>query len=53
METRLNIVLLNGANYAIWKIQCKIALTKDGLWTIMNETDSVPIEANAKGKYLS
>ena len=47
METRLNSVPLNGENYVTWKIQCKMALIKDGLWSILNETESFPTEANA------
>ena len=31
METKFNIVLLNGANYATWKIQGKRVFMKDGL----------------------
>ena len=29
------IVPLNGTNYPTWKIQCKMALMKEGLWKIM------------------
>ena len=53
METVLNIVPLDGANCAIWKIQCKMVLINNGLWNIVNETESVPTEANVYGKYLS
>ena len=53
METKLNIVPLNGANYATWKTQCEMALIKDSLWGIVNKTETVPTEANAYGKYLS
>lgn len=47
METKLNIVPLKGANYATWKIQCKMALIKDNLWNIVNESETVPPDANA------
>ena len=47
METKLNTVPLNRVNYTAWKIQCKMALIKDGRWSIVNETESVPTEANA------
>ena len=30
------LVPLNAKNYATWKIQCKMALIKDGLWGITN-----------------
>ena len=29
------VVLLNGLNYPTWKIQCKMALMKEGLWKIV------------------
>ena len=33
METKLvNLVPLNGTNYATWKVQCTMALIRDGLW---------------------
>ena len=42
METKLvHLVPLNGTNYATWKIQCKMALIRDGLWNIVNETEIV------------
>ncbi len=32
METKLvNLVPLNGTNYATWKVQCKMALIRDGV----------------------
>ena len=43
METKLvNLVPLNGTNYATWKLQYKIALIRDGLWNIVNETEIIP-----------
>ena len=33
---------VNGTNYATWKIQCKMALIRYGLWDIVNMTESVP-----------
>ena len=42
METKLvNFVLLNGTNYATWKVQCKMALIRDGVWNIFNGTEIV------------
>ena len=29
------VVPLNGSNYPTWKIQCKMALMKQGLWKIV------------------
>ena len=57
MEIKLiNFVLLNRTNYAIWKIQCKMTLIKDGLWNIANEIDIIPdprAEMTLHMKYLS
>ena len=33
---------LNGSNYPTWKIQCRMALMKDGLWSIVNGSDRPP-----------
>ena len=43
METKhVNLVLLNGTNYATWKVQCKMALIRVGVWSIVNGTEIVP-----------
>ena len=36
------VVSLNGLNYATWKVQCQMALIRDGLWGIVNETEQAP-----------
>ena len=46
------VVPLNSSNYSTWKIQCKIALIKDGLWGTVNGTDMAPTEG-ATGKVCS
>ena len=33
---------LNGSNYPTWKIQCQMALMKDGLWNVVNGTETAP-----------
>ena len=38
----VSFVPLNGRNYPTWKVQCRMALTKDGLWGIVNETEADP-----------
>ena len=43
-ETRSAIVPLTGANYPTWKIQCKMALMKEGLWGIVSGTETAPAE---------
>ena len=30
-----SIVAVNGANYSTWKIQCRMALIRDGLWDLL------------------
>ena len=57
METKLvNLVPLNGTNYATWKVQCKMALIRDCVWNIVNGTEIIPdsrIEMGLYAKYLS
>ena len=57
METKLvNLVPLNGTNYAAWKVQCKMALIRDGVWNIVNGTEIVTdsrTEMGLHAKYLS
>ena len=36
------VVPLNGNNYPTWKIQCKMALMKDGLWGITTGSETAP-----------
>ena len=40
--TRVLIKPLNGANYATWKVQCRMALIREGLWSIVDESEGVP-----------
>ena len=57
MEIKLvNLVPLNGTNYATWKVQCKMALIRDDVWNIVNGTEIVPdsrTEMGLHAKYLS
>ena len=57
METKLiNLEPLNGINYATWKVQCKMALIREGVWNIVNGTEIVPdsrTEMGLHAKYLS
>ena len=43
-ETKIAIVPLTGANYPTWKVQCKMSLMKDGLWGIVNKSETAPAE---------
>ena len=43
---------LTGANYATWKVQCRMALMKEGLWGIVSGNETAPpaeeVERHAK-----
>ena len=43
------VVPLSSTNYSMWKIQCKMALIKEGVWSIVNGTETEP-EGNAERK---
>ena len=49
-ELKTAIVLLNGKNYPTWKIQCRMALMKDGLWGIANGTETLGEDASADAR---
>ena len=43
MENKgISIIQLNGSNYATWKIQCRMVLIRDGLWSLVNGTETKP-----------
>ena len=50
--TKVLIKPLNGNNYATWKVQCKMALIKDGLWNIVTGAEGEPDAENGRAKYL-
>ena len=49
------IIPLKGSNYPTWKVQCRMALMKDGLWNIVNGTETIPSEreADKRAKFLA
>ena len=47
----VTIVPLIGSNYPTWKVQCRMALMKDGLWGIVNESERPPDETTQADKY--
>ena len=49
------VVPLNGSNYGTWKVQCCMALVKDGLWSIVCETETSPADTEAEkfAKFVS
>ena len=47
------IVPLKGpSNYATWRVQCKMALTKEGLWGIVSGTEIAPDGSDARALEL-
>ena len=51
----VTVVSLNGSNYPTWKVQCRMALMKDGLWGIVNETETAPSQTHGEkyAKFMS
>ena len=52
----VTIVPLKGSNYPTWKIQCRMALMKEGLWGIVNETEEAPnaeTQADQYAKFIA
>ena len=48
------IVPLSGANYPTWKVQCRMALVRDGLWGIVSGTETAPTEGgDRRSKFLA
>ena len=43
----VTVVPLNSSNYPTWKVQCRMALMKDGLWGIVNGTETPPDASQA------
>ena len=44
----VSIVALNGANYSTWKVQCRMALIREGLWGIIAGAEACHDEAEAE-----
>ena len=43
----VSIIPLNGTNYPIWKVQCRMALIREGLWGIVAGTKKAPDASDA------
>ena len=41
---------MNGQNYETWKVQAKLTLLKEGLWGIVQGTETAPAEENADAR---
>ena len=42
------VVPLNGTNYPTWKIQCRMAFMKEGLWRIVTGQETAPTGSEAE-----
>ena len=51
----VTVIPLNGSNYPTWKVQCRMALMKDGLWSIVSgfERPPNPAEADKYAKFVA
>ncbi len=53
MAKRVAIVPFSGKNYATWKVQCKMALVKEGLWKFVDGTQpAVREDEDGYAKYV-
>lgn len=53
MASNKGVVLLDGSNFGTWKIQMKMLLIKEGNWSIVNESEDVPMEPTEYRKYMA
>ena len=44
----VTVVPLKGTNYPTWKIQCRMALMKEGLWRIVSSDEVAPTGSEAE-----
>lgn len=51
----VSVIPLNGVNYPTWKVQCRMALMKDGLWNIVDGTEVAPAatDTNSYNKFMA
>ena len=52
-EVRSAVVPLKGDNYATWKVQCRMALIKEGYWSIVSKTETAPTNGEARQKFMT
>ena len=50
-EKTMLVVPLKGTNYPSWKVQCRMALIREGLWGIVAGTEEPPNERDDADKY--
>ena len=44
---------MKGDNYATWKVQCHMALIKEGYWSTVSKTETAPKNAKARLKFVT
>ena len=51
----VSIVPLKGTNYPSWKVQCRMALIREGLWGIVSGTEKAPdsTEVDRHAKFMA
>ena len=52
VTTKILIKLLNGPNCTTWKVLCKMALIKEGLWNVVIGDKNAPENQGEQAKYL-
>ena len=45
------VIPLNSSNYSTWKIQCRMALIKEGLWRIVSGEENPPEGVDEQARY--
>ena len=51
-ESKTAVVIpLNGSNYPTWKIQCRMALMKEGLWKLVAGEETEPVDEGERAKF--
>ena len=53
MANNKGVVPLNGSNFGTWKIQMKMLLIKEGTWSIVDETEDIPVDPMEYRKYVT
>ena len=43
---KVALVPVNGKKYSTWKVQCRMALMRDGSWDIVNNKEKIPTEGD-------
>ncbi len=51
-ESKATVVVpLNGENYSTWKVQCRMALIKEGVWGLVSGTEAEPDAVDRRAAY--